>query len=108
MADGGHTKYKTKGGLFEAVSPILLKRFQSALVTPCHHGTFFEDIGHLVNGPVSQQILEGTYVYPHDLDPATCLLFEEAAHTYAALSPCKIAMYAIPDNFQHFLPTARE
>ncbi len=107
-ADGGHTKYKTKDGLFEAVSPILLERFQSALVAPCHWGTFFEDVGHLVKGPVSQQILEGTYAYPQDLDPATWLLFEEASHTYASLSPREIAMYVIPEDFQHFWQTARE
>jgi hypothetical protein len=35
-ADAGHNEYKTKEGLFEAVSPVLLERFQSALVTPCH------------------------------------------------------------------------
>ncbi len=63
-ADGGHTEYKSKEGLFKAVSPILLDRFQSALVAPCHRGQFFEDVGHLVDGPVSQEILEGTYEYP--------------------------------------------
>ncbi len=70
-ANGGHTEYKMEEGLFEAVSPILLERFQPALVALCHQGTFFEDVRHLVDGPVLQQILEGTYEYPQDLDPAT-------------------------------------
>ncbi len=78
------------------------------LVAPCHRGTFFKEVGHLVDGPISQQILEGTYVYPQDLDPATHLLFEEDANTYAILSPHKIATYVTPDNFQHFWHTARE
>ncbi len=90
------------------VSPILLERFQSVLVAPCHQETFFEDVGHLVKGPVSQQILEGTYTYPQDLDPATRLLFEEASHTYATLSLHKIATYVTPEDFQHFWQTARE
>ncbi len=57
---------------------------------------------------MSQQILKVTYEYPQDLDPATQLLFEEAFHTYAALSPKEIANYVTPEDFQHFWHTARE
>ncbi len=35
-AEGGHREYKIKEGFFGAVSPIILKLFQSALVAPCH------------------------------------------------------------------------
>jgi hypothetical protein len=55
-----------------------------------------------------QQILKGTYKYPHDLNPATRLLFKEAAVTYAALSLTKIATYVTVEDFQHFWQTARE
>jgi hypothetical protein len=58
LEGGGHEEYKTKEGLFAAVSPVLVERFQSALIAPCHHGSFFEDVGHLADGPVSQQILK--------------------------------------------------
>ncbi len=107
-ADGGHNEFKTKDSLFSAVSPILVDRFQSALIAPCHRGTFFEEVGHLADSPVSQQILEGTYKYPQDLDPATRLLFEEAAHTYVSLSPQEIAIYVTPEDFQLFWQTAHE
>jgi hypothetical protein len=90
-AAGGVEEFKTKEGVYQAVSATLIKRFQSALMAQCHRGAFFEDIGHLADGPVAQQILERTYVYPLDLDPATQLLFEEATATYATLSPSKIA-----------------
>jgi hypothetical protein len=108
MDDGGHREYATKDGVFDAISQTLMVRFQSALGTQCHRGAFFEDIGHLADGPVAQEILEGTYVYPPDLDPATGLLFEEAAFTYAALSPTEIASYVTVEDFQHFWQTARE
>jgi hypothetical protein len=108
MADGGVDKFKTEDGVFLAVSKTLTKRFQSALVAQCHQGTFYEDIGHLADGPVAQQILEGTYVYTSDLDPATRLLFEEAATTYAALSPTEVATYVTVEDFRHFWQTARE
>ncbi len=47
-------------------------------------------------------------MYPSDLDPATRLLFEEAAATYAALSPTEVATYVTVEDFQYFWQTARE
>ncbi len=107
-ANGGHIEYKSKEGVFEAVSPIILERFQSALVAQCHRGKFFKDIGHLADGLAAQQILEGTYEYPDNLDPTTRLLFEEASATYQVLSPTKVATYVTPDDFKLFCPTAKE
>ena len=106
--EAGFHEYKTQEGVFQAVSATLVERFQSALIAPCHRGKFFEDVGHLADGPVARQILEGTYEYPQDLDPATRWLFEEATATYAALSPTAIATYVTPEDFQYFWQTARE
>ncbi len=100
--DGGSEEFKTKEGVFQAVSPILQERFQAALVAKCHCNTFFDNIGHLVDGPVAQQILEGTYTYPVDLDPATRLLFKEAAVTFSTLSPKQVATYVTVEDFQYF------
>ena len=36
-------------------------------VATIHQGTFFEDVGHLADEPVAQQILEGAYEYPQTL-----------------------------------------
>jgi hypothetical protein len=108
MTDGGVDEFKTKEGVFNDVSATLVERFQSGLVANCHQGTFFEDVGHLADGPVAQQILEGTYEYPPDLDPATRLLFEEAAATYPTLSPTEIATYVTPKDFQQFWKHAWE
>ncbi len=103
-----YTEYKTKEGIFWVVSRTLVERFQSALMAQCHQGTFFEDIGHLADGPVAQQILLGTYEYPPDLDPATWLLFEEATATYALLSPPEVATYVTVEDFQYFWQRAQE
>ncbi len=92
-SDGGFDEFKTKEGVEGAVTPKIMERFQSALVAPCHQGSFFEDVGPLANRPVSQQILEGTYKYPQDLNPATRFLFEEAVHTYVALLPMELTTY---------------
>ncbi len=78
------------------------------LIAPCHRGSFFEDMGNLVDGPVSQQIPKGTYDYPEDLYPATRFLFEEAAHTYSSLTPQEIAIYVTPEDCPLFWEKARE
>ncbi len=106
--DEEYVEYKTQEGVFQAVSATLVERFQSALVAQCHCGTFIEDVGHLADGPLAQQILEGTYVYPPDLNPATRLLFKEAAYTFATLSLTEIATYVTAEDFQHFWQTTRE
>jgi hypothetical protein len=80
-SDGGYDQFKTKECVEGDVTPIILERFQSALVASRHWGSFFEDVLHLANGLVSRQITEGTYKYAPDLEPATRFLFEEAAHT---------------------------
>ncbi len=54
---------------------------------------------------MAQQILEGTYICPLDLDPATHLLFKEAAATYATLSPVQVVMV---EDIKHFWQTAKE
>ncbi len=103
----GSEEFKTQEGVFQAVSATLVERFQLALVAQCHHRTFFEDVGHLADGPAAQQILKGTYIYPTDLNPVTRQLFE-TAYTYATLSPMEIATYVTAEDFQHFGQTARE
>jgi hypothetical protein len=40
MADRGHNKYKTKEGVFKAVTPILLEQFQLMLVHNATKGPF--------------------------------------------------------------------
>ena len=101
-AEGGVEEFKTRDDIFFVVSKHLTERFQAALSAQCHRGTFFKDIGHLADGPVAQQILEGTYEYPADMDPATRLLCEEATATYAAMAPAQVATYVTVDDFQHF------
>ncbi len=91
--DSGLEDFKTKEGVFQAMSLILQEWFQAPLAAKCHRGAFFDDIGHLADGLVARQNLEGTYIYPVDLDPATGHLFEEAAITFFTLSPKQVATY---------------
>jgi hypothetical protein len=51
-SDGGFDEFKTKEGVEGGITPLILERFQSALVAPCHRGSFSVDVGHLANGSV--------------------------------------------------------
>ncbi len=93
---------------FHAVSTTLVEQFQSALVAQCHCGCFFDDMEYLADGPVAQQILEGTFEYPQDLDHATRLLFKEVAATCGALLPREAATYVTSADFQHFWQITKE
>ncbi len=59
-ANGVCEEFKTQDRVFQAVSVTLVDRFQLALVAHCHRSNFFEDVGHLADGPAAQKILEGT------------------------------------------------
>jgi hypothetical protein len=108
ILDGGSEDLKTKEGVFQAVSLILQERFQAALGAKCHHGAFFDNIGHLANGPVAWLFLEGTYINPVDLDPATQILFKEVAVTFGTLLPEQVVTYVTVEDYQYFWQTTKE
>ena len=71
-------------------------------------GKIFDDIGFLGDTEDARRILEGTYTYPTDTDPATRLLLEEAAITFAKLSKEQVATYVTVDDFIHYWKTVNE
>ena len=79
-----------------------------AFTAPSCSGKLFDDIGFLGDTQAVKEILEGTYVFEQDVDPATKLLFEEAAITYAAMSNEEVATYVTVEDFQHYWQKANE
>ena len=78
-------KVETEEGIFSHMSKHLSERFRLAFTSKYYSGKFFDDVGFIGDTEAAREILEGTYDYPPDMDPATWLLFEEAAHTYAKM-----------------------
>lgn len=74
------------------VSKTLSAQFRLAFSVPAYRGTIFDDIDFLGDTEAAQ-VIEGTYEFPDDCDPATCLLFDEAAHTYTAVSKEEVVSY---------------
>ena len=65
-------------------------------------------MGFVGDTEAARAILEGTYVYPPDIDPATKLLLEEAAMTYAKMPAEEIATYVTVEDFQYYWQRANE
>ena len=95
-------EFFTEDEVFQKVSTNLSECFRLAFSAPAYKGKLFDDIGFLGDIDVARQILEGTYVFPPDIDPATKLLFEEAAITFAQLSKEEVASYVTVDDFQYY------
>ena len=99
-------KYDTEDGIFGAVSSHLAERFRLAFSAPCMKGKLFDDIGSIGDTTCAQQILDGTYVFPPDTDPATKFLLEEAGITYRKMSKEEVATYVTTEDFQDYWQTA--
>ena len=65
-------------------------------------------MGFVGDTEAARAILEGTYVYSPDIDPATKLLLEEAAMTYAKMPAEEIATYVTVEDFQYYWQRANE
>ena len=106
--EAGFEEFKTEDGVFLEVSKELSSSFRRDFSAPCYSGGLFDDIGFLGDTVAARQILEGTYEFPPDTDPATKLLFEEAAHTFAKLSNEEIATFVSVEDFQFYWKRANE
>ena len=100
--------FHTKEEICKQVSKNLLERFRLAFTAKCHKGKLFDNIAFFGDTDCARQTLEGTYTYPPDTDPATCLLLEEAAITFAKLSHEEVSTYVTIDDFQHYWQRVNE
>ena len=86
-------EFNTKDGIFGCVSTHLSERFCLAFTASSYSGNLFDGIGFIRDPAAATAILEGTYEFPPDTDPATMLLLDEAAITYALIPPEEVATY---------------
>jgi hypothetical protein len=74
----GDVTYDTRQDVEEQAARKLTDRFKLARDAPISSGQLFDDIGYLGDTTSTRAILEGTYEFPPEMDPHTCLLLEEA------------------------------
>ena len=75
--DGGVTEYDTQrtveNGIWDGIHS---KRFYLAEQAPICQGRLRGEFGYNASTPAARQVLEGTYEYPIDCDPATRLIMK--------------------------------
>ncbi len=104
----GTTTYRTEDEIFEHSSHHLSLRFRHAYSAPVYGSTLIQEVGPLGDTDRTQEILEGTFTYPHDTDLWTTKFFEEAQHTYALLGSEGIDTAISVSDFQGFWQCANE
>ncbi len=92
-SDAGQVYYTIEDGIFGQVSLHLSERFCLAFYAPCYRGKLFSNLKFMGDTSAAQAILEGTYKFPNNTDPATRLLMEEASCIYKNMSQKQIATY---------------
>ena len=102
------TEYNTADGIFNAMSDNLCERFRLAFTAKSYSGKLFDDIGYLGDTEATKRILEGTYEFDENEDPATRLILEEAAHTFSQMSGEEISTYVTVEDFQYYWQRANE
>ena len=109
QTEEGVDEIKTKDGVFATVSENLAERFRLAFSAPaCQPGQLFDDIGFLGDTEAASRILENTYEYPPDTDPATKLLLQEAASMYARMTDEEVATFVTAEGFQYYWQRVNE
>ena len=106
--DAREADYKTEDGIFGQVSSNLSKRFRFAFSAPCYHCKLFKNLGFMGDTKAAQAILEGTYKFPADKDPATRLLLEEASYIYKNMIHKQIVTYVTVEDFQYYCQRQNE
>ncbi len=67
-----------------------------------------EQLGYLVDSEIAQQLIEGTYDIPDEVDNATALVLEEIGQVGVQLTNGDVTIEITPKEFQHFWRRIRE
>ena len=83
-------------------------RFQLAAEAPISSSTLLEQLGYLGDTEIAQQLVEGRYELPEDLDDATTLLLQEIGRVGIQLTNGEVKIDISPEEFQYFWKRIRE
>ena len=84
------------------------RRFYLAEQAPICQGTLREDFGYMAATEVAKSVLEGTYEYPADFDPATRELIEECARIRQKIPPNSVSPEITGNQWQYRWTGAKE
>ena len=83
-------------------------RFQLTNDAPISKTRLLEQLGYLADTEVSQQIIEGTFKIPDEIDNATALMLEEIRRIRVHMTNGEIMQTITPEEFQYFWKRMKE
>ena len=107
--DGEVTEHTNQQAVHDAIwQEIHGQRFYLAEQAPICQGQLRGDFGYMAFSPTARQVLDGTYDYPADFDPATRQLCEECARIRQCIPKNCVSTTINTEQWQHRWCTARE
>ena len=108
MVDGVVQESTTKEETEEFVFEENEYRLQLAADAPISKTRLLEQLGYLADTEVAQQIIEGTFEIPDDIDDATALVLEEIGRIGVQMTSGEITLSITPEEFQYFWKRIKE
>ncbi len=105
----GDTLHATREGVESQGAAAIEMRYKVARGAPILqdarlHGNF----GFLVKTVLADQVLQGSYIYPKNMDAHTNFLLQEARHIFHRLSKEEVVIYLSTTDFQLYWQHANE
>ena len=93
----------TQQDIFEAAEPVLADRFSGAFSLPFYSGRIFGNMGFMDEFKCAQQVLEGTYIFPEGIDPATKMFQEEFSIMCLFISREEVSTFVTVEDYHYYL-----
>ncbi len=105
----GDTLYATREGVESQGAPAIEMRYkvaQAELIL--QDARLHNDFGFLANTVLADQVLQGSYIYPENMDTHTKLLSQETQHIFHRLSKEEVVDFVSTIDFQSYWRHANE
>ena len=83
-------------------------RFQLAMDAPISSTDLLEKLGNFAETEIAQQIVEGTFDIPDEIEKATAEILEEIGSMEIQLTNGSVSIDITPEEFQQYWKRARE
>jgi hypothetical protein len=105
----GDTLYATREGVESQGAAAIETRYKVAWgARNLQDAWLHDDFGFLANTVSANQVLQGSYIYPKNMDTHTKLLLQEARHIFHRLSKEEVVDFVSTTDFQSYWQHANE
>jgi hypothetical protein len=99
----GDTLYATREGVESQGAAAIETRYKVAQGAPILQDAWLHgDFRFLANTVLADQVLQGSYIYPQNMDTHTKLLLQEARHIFHRLSKEEVVDFVSTTDFQSY------